>query len=42
MAIADQHDYLVNHRFREFMDRCPLANGDIVIDHKKEELNITV
>lgn len=40
--IADQHRYLLRHKFRDLMSKHNFDDCDIEIDHKKEELNIIV
>ena len=40
--IADEHQYLLRHKFRELMSKHKFDDCDIKIDHKKEELDIIV
>jgi len=40
--IADQHRYLLRHKFRNLMAKHKFDDCDIEIDHKNEELKIIV
>jgi hypothetical protein len=40
--MADQHEYLLRHQFRRLMEYYHMTDSDIIIDHKREELSITV
>jgi hypothetical protein len=40
--IADQHQYLLRHKFKNLMGKHHFDDCDIKIDHKKEELEIIV
>lgn len=40
--IADQHQYLLRHKFRDLMEKYQFDDCDIKIDHKKEDLEIIV
>jgi hypothetical protein len=40
--IADQHQYLLRHKFKNLMEKHQFNDCDIKIDHKNEELQIIV
>jgi hypothetical protein len=40
--MADQHQYLLRHKFKNLMEKHQFDDCDIKIDHKKEELEIIV
>ncbi len=40
--IADQHQYLLRHKFKNLMEKHHFDDCDIKIDHKKEELEVIV
>ena len=41
-VIASQHEYLLRHKFKHFMEKHQFNDSEIKIDHKKEELHIIV
>ncbi|UJR25752.1 hypothetical protein I4U23_007101 [Adineta vaga] len=42
LTIADRHEYFLRNKFQKLMDKHDFDDCDIKIDHKKEELEITV
>ncbi|UJR23176.1 hypothetical protein I4U23_026195 [Adineta vaga] len=40
--IADQHQYLLRHKFKDLMQKHHFDDCDIKIDHKREELEIII
>ncbi|CAF3465727.1 unnamed protein product [Rotaria socialis] len=40
--IADEHQYLLRHKFKDLMEKYRFDDCDIKIDHKKEELEISI
>ena len=41
-TIADRHQYLLRHKFKNLMEEYRFHDCDIKIDHRKEELQIIV